>query len=398
MLIVLTGTIAMLALVLFTTKFTIRGSFEGLYLLKGPQGSVFELSDDIVLGEYDRVLLKVEFGALFTSSGDVAHPDTADQQLKYKWHDRSGSGYLMNHFPDGTKFLLAFGRFLDSQGKIPEGIFVGGGIPVAAYEHEIVIPSETGMAYYNGEKWLHLWCNANESISSAFSPERPVFPSQWKFLGSKVLYDHAGELLLKSSHELRLDDAPIRMDRFAYYRAGDRFFTLIIRITNIGKSPVGYFYVYGDEPWVGHFGSSAGNIGWSKNRLYYYESSVDLNNNSFAGMFDNGNPVLKNMQYVLYTGTANFIEWLGNVRPDLVYFSNRIGGFSEESGKIPLESNNNRIIMLQWGPRMLAPGASESIILAMGMAVKDPSTGIPVKPPLQLDKDSISYIIKYSDK
>jgi hypothetical protein len=187
------------------------------------------------------------------------------------------------------------------------------------------------------------------------------------------------------------------MDRFAFYRAGDKFFTLVIRITNTGKTPSGYYYVYGDEPWVGQFGSSEGNVGWTKDRLYYYESSVDTKKYSYAGIFDGGNVAVPNQEYVLYSNAANFIEWLGDVRPDLVYFSNKIGLFADEKRKILLDSPNNRVMMLQWGPRILPPNASESIILAIGMAEKDPRTGIPVKPALQLDKDYIDYIISHRD-
>jgi hypothetical protein len=318
--------------------------------------------------------------------------------LKYTWHNKSGSGYLMNYFPDGTKLLICFSEFLDSLGKSPDGLFVGGGMPYSKYEGRRMLPSETGMAFFNNKKWSHLWCNANESISPAFSPEKLSYPSQWKFLGSRVLFDHQGELLLKSSHEIGLDGALLRMDRFAFYRAGDRFFTLVIRLTNTGKTPSGYNYIYGDEPWVGKFGSSQGNIGWAKDRLYYYESGVDTNKYSYAGMFDGGNTALPDQAYLLYTDAANFIEWLGDVRPDVVYFSNKIGVFAEESRKILPDSPDNRVIMLEWGPRILQPNASESIILAIGMAEKDPRTGIPVKPALQLDKEYLDYIISHRDR
>ena len=150
-----------------------------------------------------------------------------------------------------------------------------------------------------------------------------------------------------------------------------------MRVENAGRRALSYHYVYGDEPWVGEFGSSAGNVGWVKERLYYYEGVVDPRTHTFAGMYDAGNTLIPGAGQT-FSGVANFIEWLGSNRPDLVYFSNKIGVFAQEKERVPLYSKDNRVIFLQWGPRLLRPGESELHLLAIGMA--DTAPGEPLPP------------------
>lgn len=392
-LIVFAACFSVLLLVFATTKFNLRGSYEGLYLLKNPKGALFELTDDIFLGEYERVLFKVEFGRVFSQNTQTVSRDGS--LMRYKWHE-DGDGYIMNVFPDGSKFLMSFGRFVDSNGLSPNGLFLGGGLPYSAYENEIVTMNETGMAFFNGKRWQHLWCNANESIAPSLSTATPVYPSHWIFLGSKVLYAHGDELVLKSSHAVDLSGRPLLIDRYVLYRAGDLFLTLVIKITNVGNQQTAYDYIYGDEPWVGSFGSSIGNVGWTKDRIYNYEAAVDVNNNSYAGMVDRGNSVLASEKDEVFSGAGNFIQWLGEVRPSLVYFSNQPGRFAEKGEKVPLGSPDNRVLFLQWGPRFLQPGQSEAIILAIGKSETDPKTGFPVKPNLRIDRDYVDYILSHA--
>lgn len=377
-----------------TTRISLRGSLDGLYLLKGGDGAIFELKDSVLLGEYERVLLKFEWGSLFFSAWKKDAQRPPIPRFRYVWNEKSGDGYIKSLFPDGTKFIVSFGRFKDSDRGEPSGLFVGGGLPYYEYQDSEVTMNETGMAFFDGVAWQHLWCNANESINSALHPEVVQYPSQWKFLGSRVLYATQHKLILQSSHKVVLDGAPFRINRHVIYRNGERHIILVINIKNIGQSPASFHYIYGDEPWVGNFGTSRGNVGWVRDRLIYYEGSVDVEKYSYVGMFDYGNRMIpRNQGQGNYTGTANFIEWLEDRQPDLAYFSNTIGAFAEEKKKIPLSSEFNRVLMLQWGPRMLNPGGSEFIILAIGMADREPQTGFPEKPTVRLNLDELSYIL-----
>ncbi len=378
-----------LLLIFCASHLDFSSDFEGIYILRCDRGLLFDIKNDLMLGEENRLLAKIEFAPLYNFfQGGNRRPSGAPH-LNYSWNNRLGSGYIFNYFGDGKQLLTCFSRFRDSQGKIPKGLFVGGGLPYSNHDDIDLTMSATGMAHFDGKVWHHLWCNVNETIAS--SPEDKHDPSTWKFLGSKVIFANDTKLIIRSSHELPFCNTTFHIDRYAIFRAGETYFTLLIKITNMGMYPATYFYVYGDEPWVGEFGSSAGNVGWVKDRLYYYEGMVDPRKYSYAGMYDIGNPVILGEKRK-FTGVANFIEWMGELTPDLVYFSNKEGEFAEEKERVPLYSKDNRVIFLQWGPRRLLPGRYEYMILAIGMAGNEPKSGFPVKPVVTLnpgDRDII---------
>jgi len=380
-----------IAITALTVTFNFEGDFEGIYLLKG-KVKLLELKDDILLGEYDRVIFKKDLSWLHSLINNETDHGKNEPYLKLSWSRKAGHGYIYSKSPDGTKLVICLSRFLDSNNMPTHGLFIGGGLPYSRYEENTVQLNETGVAYFNGSRWYHIWCNANEAVAGGKSPENMIFPSSWEFLDSKVHYDTSKKVMLQSSHRVVIDGVPFRIDRYLIYRAGEKYFLLANRFTNIGLRPTPYFFVYGDEPWLGDYGSSGGNVGWVKDRLFNYEGIVDPYKYSFAGMFDKGNPLVLGEKGP-YSRLANFIEWIGDIRPDLVYFSNKEGKVSEESARVPLSSRDNRVIFLQWGPRMLAPNQSETLLLAIGMADKVTPDGLPLKPEIRIDWPDMHHII-----
>lgn len=379
-------------LVITLVRFSIEGVFDGIYLLRGTDKALLEVKDEIFLGEYERLIAKIEYEPLLNMLRQESAEQDSEARLKYRWNERQGRGFIQSYEPDGSQFIICFGRFVDSNGKSPQGLFVGGGLPYSRYTHETVQMNETGMAYFDTREWFHLWCNANEGIAGANSPDKLVYPSDWKFIGSHVPFATSRELIINSSHQAMVDGVPFKIDRYAIYRAGEPYLVLAIRITNAGERPAGYYYVYGDEPWVGDYGTSAGNVAWTKDRLLFYESMIDPKNNSFVGMYDYGNRAI-NEQKARFTRMANFIEWIGMVRPQLVYVSNKEGQISDESQHVPLDSKDNRVLFLQWGPRLLKPGQSDLLIMAIGMAGHDPKSDLPVKPEITIDWDDLNFVL-----
>jgi hypothetical protein len=152
----------------------------------------------------------------------------------------------------------------------------------------------------------------------------------------------------------------------------------VTKISNAGHTPVSLRYAYGDEPWVGNFGSSRGNVGWLKDEIVLTERDIDTRRNSFAGMFDYGNELVGEGHD--YTGKANFIEWDPASRPEKAYFSNIMGGITNFQNPIPLSSATSRFIGLVWGPLTIGPQQSFTFTLAVGMAGNEPISGLPLKP------------------
>jgi len=369
--------ITLCLLFVFVTRFNFKGHYEGLFLLKGREGRLLELKDDLFLGDGSRLITGVDFEGIrswLIRLGRPAHK-SGDAYIEYEWYD-DGDGLVQSYFPDGTRMMTCMGRFLDEDGGDVKGLFLGGGIPEDVSVDDKLKLSETGMAYFDGKQWRHIWCSSNEGLASATTYSHTP-PSSWEFLGSRVLNQSDKALAIQSSHKAVVDGVPLRVDRFAYFRAGRTFLVLSIRVTNTGKAPVSFYYVYGDEPWLGEYGTSKGNVGWVKDRLVKTVQWVDSAKFDHAGFFDYGNDLAGEGHD--YTYCADFIQWLGDTKP-AVYFSNGPSEYPNPGNKGEPLKSDTRFIGLQWGPDHLAPGKSVTYSLAVGMAMLDPKNGMPVKP------------------
>jgi hypothetical protein len=351
--------LALAGLLAAVTRVSIVGHWYGLYLLRSKDGPTLELKDDLFLGDGSRLVVGVPFSALRRLVAGRA--EAAGASLALEWDAREGSGLVRNRLDDGTELVTIFSRYEDSEGEHPHGLFVGGALPDIAADPGA--QNESGMTHHDARGWTHIWCNVNEAFFIPQTPT-PIYPSQWRFLGSRVLIREGERVVLESSHELELGGVRLRMDRFAYFRAGRPFFKLGIRLVNLGDREVQYSYAYGDEPWVGEFGSAAGNYGWLKDGIVKEEAVVDMAVNRWAGIVDSK------------TGVADFLAWVGEDLPDVAYFANQPG--MQKQGA-PLTSNEV-FIGVEWSRRTIRAGEERSILLSIGMADRDPATGRPALP------------------
>ena len=369
---------------LSTVKFNFTHNYEGIFLLKGQDGAVWEVKDDLFLGEEQRYItgIDLEKEKQFLNRSFKTHPDKIKEpSLYYEWNANRGEGFVRNYLPGGRQLLTAFSRFIDDGGKETSGLLVGGGLPASVREDDITKMNATGMAYYDGVRWFHIWCNVNEVISD--SRFIGVFPSSWKYLGSRVLHHNSENLILESNHEIIIDGVPLRMNRTAIFKAGETYFILLIRINNFGNRPTTYYYLYGDEPWLGNYGTSGGNVGWTADGIYQYKGWLNTKKLHYAGLYDFGNDAIGEGHD--FTFTANFIAWSGDVEP-FVFFSNGPDDFPKTNEKRAPLAGNARFIGVQWGPRTLQPGQTEVYTMAIGMAGHDAKTGFPVMPKIDLKK------------
>lgn len=387
--------VSVMVLVLFSgilhviSHIEITGDYEGVFVFRSNSGEILDIKDDLFLGDENRLLFKLEFEPfiqLFRVRDVIA---TDSNFLTVNWHRMEGRGYVIDNYPDGRKLLLAFSRFRAENGIIPSGLFLGGELPFSSGENGEAHLNKTGMAFYNGERWEHIWCTANEAIASASNAGNVQQLCEWKYLGGGVIRNSSKELVLKSSHKTTIDGTPLRIDKTMIFKAADKHFVLVTRVVNVGRAEVSYRYAYGDEPWVGDYGSSAGDVGWVEGRLIRHEELLNTGRSSFAGMFDFGNDLAGENHEFTYA--ANFVQWLGENRPSVAYISNVPGRFSRIPGTVPLTSRS-RFIGLEWGPRLLGPGRSDTFVLAIGMARKDPISDMPVKPSVDFDMDRYAFL------
>ncbi len=350
---------------------------EGVFLLQGLNGAWLELRDDVLLGDEGRVLGGVGFhhGPLSGIQDQVASEEGAF--LEFQWNEEQGYGYVLNHLGGGRVLLTNLARYIDSNGEITRGLFVGGGLPESLRLDSPVRGNDTGMAYFDGHRWSHIWCNTNEGIGSVVLGGSRFAPSDWEFLGSRIDKSTDQELVLVSHHGVNIDGLLLRLERRATFIAGQPYFDLSISLVNAGAQAGRYFYLYSDEPWVGDYGGSAGDIGWVGGRYVQYEEMIDPQIHSVAGMVDYGNSAIGEPPR---GRAANFIEWRGGNRPDMVFFANQYEGFGHPSSMLVPLAGDARSLGLYWGPKLIQPGERQSMSLTIGMAQTDALTGFPHKP------------------
>lgn len=365
-----------------------RGAYEGIFLLKGDAPLSFRITDDVYHGEQEQVLFSIPLR--FHSSAFAIPQSHADAStlLSCEWDEQTGRGCITSNYPNGTKLVSCFGRFIDGKGEAPAGLFLGGNLPFAVRIGTRTAPNATGMSFYDGARWNHIWCSVNEAFLTNEPHPLNIGPAKMKFLGGKVLRKADAQVILTSSHEIPLRNTTLLMHRYVFFKAGDIHYVMVNKVINIGREEANFSYVYGDEPWVGNYGSSRGDVGWLQDRVVNEEGSFDTRKNSFAGMFDYGNPLMNEGHN--YTWSANFIEWLGEP-PSVGFFSNKPGYFEEL--RQPLASDT-RFIGLQWGPQLLAPGESKTYMMAIGMAGRDAMSGFPVKPRVDFPFETYREIVQ----
>lgn len=364
-------------------SFNFNQATEGLFILRGEKGHWYELANDLVPEDASRLLWAMPRYPFRKSVESSKCNNSLQPCIDFSWDKKNGKGFIKNTWPDGSKLVINLSRFKDSNGKYPQGIFIGGGLPPSDPDYGFMNNEATGMTYFDGRRWYHVWCNSNEGLISPTAPFLVNYPSDWTFKGSRVAENDGTSLTLESRHRLMFSGVAVDAHRILFYTAGNRYVIISTTFTNRGTAPLPLQYMYGDEPWIGYFGSSAGDVGWMERELILTEREVDTKKHTYFGMFDYGNELAGEGHS--FTGIANFIEWDKNERPDAAYISNFSGGVVNPEKTLPLVSPTNRFIGLQYGPYTLKPGESFSFTNAIGMAERDPKTGFPVKPKTELN-------------
>jgi hypothetical protein len=316
------------------------------------------LEDDLKLGEEERLLAGIDFGGRGTGPGPAA---AGAPRLEVTWDQADGTGIVTSVLADGRVVETAFGRYLHDDGREVHGLFVGGAR--AEVIHALGL-DESGMSLRDGAGWHHLWCTVNEAIRLE-GQGRVVDPPDWRLVGARQVVASVAQVVLESEHRLDAGAARLAMHRRVTFQAGRPFFRLEVRYTNLGDGPVVLTYGYGDEPWVGRFGSADGNLGWLRGGLVERAGRFSTRLQRWGGVVD------------VKSGLANFLAWDAE-GPDLVYFNNHGGPPSPAEAGAPLASNEISI-GLEWQRRRIEPGGALPLQLVIGLAAAGPD-GLPALP------------------
>lgn len=323
-----------------------------VHLLK--DGSGYHLSTDISFDQLDSLVFSIDATPFLNGVLGTAAAATNGPIMDINFDSESGKGVIKEFRPDGSRLEIALSRFAD-ESPSPHGVVVGGDFPMGDGSDG---EAASGMAFYDGKRWVHLWCNANEGIGVARGG--PVYePHDWQYLSGRIVKKNFDEVIVESVHSVRLAGSPLEITRRMGVKAGNGFATLLIKVTNNGRQPVIFDYAYGDEPWLGEFGSSEGDVGWFEGGLVTREAHIDPGIYSTIGFTDMGNPEAG--EGGSFTGFSNYIQWLGQ-SPTEVYFSD---DFYSVQDRV-IASPDNRLLNIVWKDQVLHSGQSKTFRLRIG--------------------------------
>jgi len=263
----------------------------------------------------------------------------------------------------------------------------------AGYTGGLVIGNESGsgMGFYpkepiRGFREINAWCAQDESLWDL--DQQVEYTYGWsenvgtgsdgerlEYRGGRVLADDGEHLVLGSSNA----GGCYRVDKVASTRAGVRWWVLATRISNTCDHPVRFDLYSGEDPWIGRYRSSEGDVGWTPEGFVPYETALGPGRFTAGGMIDLGT-VGEGEGH--FSGQANFLALdPATPPPDVVTFANRFAhGPDEVDPERPLDNQSLTALNLVWRERTLAPGEAFTTAFALGLADAGSPGTIPAAP------------------
>ena len=307
-------------------------------------------------------------------------------RLETKWDAASGKGAVLSHLKNGDVLRTCFQ--CDYPGYT-------GGLVIGGY-------SGSGMGLYprrpiRGFKAINVLCAQDESIRDHASGKE--YTTGWSenmgdgpggerlsFVRGKVIEAGPQRVTLMSENK----GGCYRVTKVATTRAGTRHWIIATRVTNACKEKIRFDLYSGDDPWIGTYRSSDGDVGWIPGGLVRHERAISAGRFTVGGMVDLGNSALGQKEGS-YSGQANFFM-LDPVSPfpDLAAFANRFAHARSEvdPGKA-LSNDSLTALNLAWTGLELEPGQGFTFALAMGLAETGEPWEIPRPPAIHAREWSV---------
>jgi hypothetical protein len=298
------------------------------------------------------------------------------------WNPETGKGPVAQDFDDGSRIEICF----QCGYKGYTGGLVIGSFNTPGFSW---IPSRP----VRGFTFLNMWCAFDETLHETATGDNYTFGWSQNFderhegkrlalQDAKIIGRSESGIVLGSTNE----GGCYRVDRFVSWKRGDRFVVFSMSVQNRCDENVRFDYWLGEDPWIGTYKSSEGDVGWvqlregegSKASIVRQEKRLDGELFECAGVYDLGNVEAGDVEGG-FSNQANFIRLSPlTPRPTVVYFANR---FAHEDADItpdlPLNNKTLTAFNIGWKGIELGPGEK----LALGWAAGVAETSEPPSPP-----------------
>lgn len=258
----------------------------------------------------------------------------------------------------------------------------------------------SGMGYYpskpvRGFKAINVFCAQDESIWDL--DEKAEYSYGWsenigtgpdgkrlEYVGGRILEHDDYHVVLASENA----GGCYRVFKVAVAKAEARTWIIATRIQNRCDHRIHFELWSGDDPWIGLYASSEGDVGWTPQGIVRTETALGLGQFTSGGFYDLG---AAGERPGSFSNQANFFALDPALPlPDFVAFANRFAHRSKEvDSSRPLDNKTMTALNLGWRARSLAPGESMDMAMALGLASTsdgDNSRTLP-QPPALSDAD-----------
>lgn len=309
-------------------------------------------------------------------------------RLEVRWDPKTGRGDVIDHGANGDLYRTCFHcRFAGYTGGLVIGSETGSG--VGLYPKEPI----------RGFRSVNVWCAQDESIwdrdqsteyTYGWSENygRGADGERLEYVRGRVLEAGPGRVVLQSRNE----GGCYRVTKLASTRQGTRLWILSTRIVNRCERAVHFDFFTGEDPWIGLYRSSDGDVGWTPDGLVRTETAFEEGRFRAGGFYDLGNRALGQKEGEGgFSNQANFIALdPATALPDVVLFANRFAHApSDIAPDRPLDNKSLSALNLGWTDRTLQPGEGLTIALAMGLAVTAEPGEVPRVPEITDDDWSV---------
>jgi hypothetical protein len=298
--------------------------------------------------------------------------------LENDWDPNTGRGVVTHHQPgEGTvitSFHMAYPGYT-------------GGLVIGGY-------SSSGLAWVPehpkpGFASINVFCAQDESIWD--SDQRREYSYGWsenfgtgpdgerlRYVSGRVLESTRDRVALMSENR----GGCYEVRKIATTWAAVRFWVIATRITNRCDHPVHFDFFSGDDPWIGTYKSSDGDVGWTPQGFVRNETRFEPGDFTAGGLVDLGNEQLGQREGS-FSNEADFFALDPTLPLPAAAFANRFAHDpSEVDPKRPLDNKTMTALNLGWHRRELTPGASMDVAFALGLAVPGDAHSSPQPPRL----------------
>lgn len=160
-----------------------------------------------------------------------------------------------------------------------------------------------------------------------------------------------------------------RQTRYLLWPRGKPFVVVSLYIENVCDYPISFDFWTGDDPWIGRYETSEGDVGWTPDGIVRSEAVLDPTKFRTAGFYDLGNDLLGESA-ARFSNVANFMTLDPSTAvPTHAFFANR---FAHDPGEIdpkkPLDNQSITALNIGWKGVSLKPGQQWRLAYAMGRA------------------------------